>query len=386
VLAVNAGGATLHRLPDRSAIEPLVPVFLGLVQRRDGSEAAAARRLFTLLLAAPLAALPASTERLVIVPDGALFSLPFDVLQPAAAGAPPVGARYELAVVPSATALLHWRGSAPAPASHGALVLADPTLPAGAAVATVRDGSLGDAVALGALPAARREGRALIRLLGPTSELLEGAAATERALARPDLGSFAVLHLAAHAVADGVHPQRSAVLLAAADAREDGLLQGREITRLPLAGRTVFLSACRTAAGAVAAGEGPLSLARAFQQAGARAVIGSRWPLRDDEAAVLVAEVYRHLAAGRSLGAALLAARRDAWESGRPAATWAALVLMGEPDVEVFAGLPLPRPRSDGRALLAALLLLLVAALAGGVYHRRVRRESSATSQRSPAP
>lgn len=384
VLAVSAGGATLHRLPDRSEIEPLVPVFLGLVQRRDGSEAAAARRLFATLMAAPLAALPTSTERLVIVPDGALFSLPFDVLQPAAAGAPPVGARYELAVVPSATALLHWRNAVPAPAAHGALVLADPALPGGAAAATARDGSLGDAVALGALPAARREGRALLRLLGPTTELLEGADATERALARADLGSFAVLHLAAHAIADGVHPQRSAVLLAAADAREDGLLQGREIARLPLAGRTVFLSACRTAAGSVAAGEGPLSLARAFQQAGARAVVGSRWPLRDDEAAVLVAEVYRHLAAGRSLGAALLAARRDAWERGRPAASWAALVLMGEPDVEVLAGLPLPRPWSNGRALLAALLLMLlaVAALAGWTYRRRARRWLTSASSR----
>jgi CHAT domain-containing protein len=226
---------------------------------------------------------------------------------------------------------------------------------------------------VGRLPGARREGRSLARLLRPTSELLEDLEATERALRRPDLGSFAVLHLAAHAIADGAHPQRSAVLLAAGDASEDGLLQGREIARLPLAGRTVVLSACRTAAGAVAAGEGALSLARAFQQAGAHAVVASRWALGDDEAVAMVDRFYRRLAAGDSVAAALRNARREAWEVGQPAAAWGALVLMGEPAAAPLAGLPLSRPWSGPRAALWTVVLAVAGMLAGwtGVRWRR---------------
>jgi CHAT domain-containing protein/tetratricopeptide (TPR) repeat protein len=376
---------SVHRLPDSAAIEPLVPVFLGLLARRDGSERPAAERLWRLLLAAPVTALPADVERLVVVPDGALFSLPFEALQPpaTAAAAEPLGVRYEVAVVPSATALLRWRDAAVPPAGRSVLILADPELPGVAAgAARDREAVLGGDLELGRLPGARREGLRLARRLRPTSEVLVGAAATERALVRPDLASFAVLHFAAHAIADGAHPQRSAVLLAAADEAEDGLLQTREIARLPLAGRTIVLSACRTAAGAVASGEGPLSLARAFQQAGARAVVGSRWALRDDEAAELVDSLYRRLAKGETLGTALRAVRREAWAGGRPPAAWASFVLMGEPATAPLAGVPIDPDRR--RSLLLVLAVAALLAIVALTARQRMARAAGARSTFGP--
>jgi tetratricopeptide (TPR) repeat protein len=380
LLVVTRDGVRARRLPGPAEIDALVPAFAALVDRRTGSEAAAARRLGEMLLGDAIDALPADVERLLVVPDGSLFQMPFEILVAGArAAGEPLGVRYEIALVPSATALLRARAlAAPAP-RRSVLVLADPELAIGATGATdgtgatrTREAALGDRLALGRLPAARREGRLVSRLLAPTSELLTGRAASERALARPDLGEFAVLHLAAHALADGERPQRSAVLLTAADEREDGLLQSREIGGLPLAGRVVVLSACRTAAGATAGGEGPLSLARAFQAAGARAVVASRWALRDDEAARTVGDLYRELAAGRPLGAALRAARRRAWADGRPAAAWASLVLTGDPRVDVLAGLP-PVGAAAGRsgAAWAVALAAAVGLLAVGVRRRR---------------
>ena len=153
-------------------------------------------------------------------------------------------------------------------------------------------------VRLGRLPHAREESRAIAHHVAG-ADVLIGATASERAVKARDLRTYDVLHFAAHAVADEAHPERSAVLLAPGGSAEDGLLQAREIAALDIEGSIVVLSACQTAAGAVLSGEGVLSLARAFFEGGAHAVIGTRWPLRDADAAVLFDTFYRHLARGR---------------------------------------------------------------------------------------
>jgi CHAT domain-containing protein len=226
-------------------------------------------------------------------------------------------------------------------------VLADPAFAPGRSRSTrekaEREWSLSSEEELPALPHAREEGRMVARRLGGTT-LWTGDEAAEDALKRTALDGFGLVHFAAHAVVDDERPERSAVLLAPGRGDEDGLLQSREIADLPLEGRVVVLSACRTAGGSVLRGEGVLSLARAFFQAGAPAVVGSLWPLRDDEAAALFSGFYAELARGQSLGAALRGAQRKAVSEGWPAAAWAGLVVMGDPSRVPFPGGARSRP------------------------------------------
>jgi CHAT domain-containing protein len=380
-MTVTRERARVDRLGELATLEPGLVLFQGLVARRDGAEAPAARALFGRWLGAALDRLEVPPSRLIVVPDGALFELPFEALRdPRDAAGRPLGAAVEVAVVPSVTTWLAARRAEVAPPARAALVLADPRGAAPRPLAGAH-GSGGEGAAfgeLGALPGARREGRRILRRLGAGSELRSGERATEGVLSRPDLGSFAVLHLAAHAVADARRPRRSAVHLAAAGPREDGLLQWREIAELPLAGRLVMLSACRSAAGALGEGEGPMSLARAFQSAGARAVVASRWPVRDDEAEELIDRVYERLAAGDRLGEALRAARADAWRRGRPAAAWAAFVLLGEADFAPFAGLELAGGASRRRRLVLAVLAAAALAAFLLVRSRRGRSRTEA--------
>jgi tetratricopeptide (TPR) repeat protein len=374
LISTHGGTRIIHLSRDRVALRPAVALFSGLFERRDGSEIRPAVDLYSALLEAGLTSLPPAVRRLVIVPDDALHQLPFAALR-RAAGEPPLSARYEISVVPSATLWLHWRTHRPPAAAEPLLALADPQRPGDSGGArqraTERAAIFADGLRLGALPFARQEGQSAVRHLDRGSLLRVGNEASEGFIKHADLRRFAILHFATHAVLDDQHPERSGVLLAPQPANEDGLLQIREIVTLPLDGRIVVLSSCRSATGQMLRGEGVMGMARAFFQAGAHTVVASLWPVRDDDGAALFDRFYVHLGQGQSVAAALRAAQRDRIESGAPAYAWAGLIALGDGGL-----VPLPggRPGLDlppWVSIAAAGTALLAAGLAVIAWRRR---------------
>ena len=366
-VAITRDAVRTVAIPDRAALDNEVSLFLGMLERRDGSESAGAARLYKDLVAEMVQALPERITRLVIVPDGPLHRLPFDALRPDAAGGL-LATRFDIALAPSCSTWLRWTGTQPSQADHPVLAVADPSLHAGDGASTSRAATIATGLRLGSLPSAREEAGRMVQSLGGGSRMVAGAEATERFLKSTDLSSYRMLHLAAHAVVDEQRPERSAVLLAPGSDDEDGLLQVREIVNLDLKGRIVILSACSSASGAMLEGEGVMGLARAFFQAGAVGVVGGLWALRDREAARLVDDMAVRLGRGASVGAALAGARRAAIRAGEPSAAWAGLVVLGDGDF-----VPLPGGRAPGRDVprLAAIALVLALAGAGLLFVRR---------------
>ena len=346
LLAISRGNVRARSIPDRLRLEATVPVFVGLIERRDGSETRVAAALYRSLLGDLLGP---DVRRLVVMPDGILNELPFAALR-SSPDAPPLGVLYEIALAPSATVWSSWRSIADRRLPAAALVLADPS-------------GTGE----GALRHARREGASVRRAVGGGSRLLSGAQASEAALKGTSLPSFGIVHFATHAVADDTSPDRSAVLLAKTTGEDDGQLRPSEVAALDLRARAIVLSACRTAAGPVASGEGVLSLARAFFEGGARTVVASHERLRDDEAERLFEWFYEHLRQGETMGGALRSARRRALAEGVPTATWAGIVLLGDGDVVLE-----PRPPASWR--LPLLLLAGAAVVALGLWAKGRRR------------
>jgi len=119
---------------------------------------------------------------------------------------------------------------------------------------------------------------------------------------------------------------------------DDGLLAASEVTTLKLNADWVILSACNTAAGDGGGEPGLSGLARAFFYAGARSLLASHWPVRDNVAAeVTVDAIRRENASGGKISRAeaLQAAMRQIRMSpGDPSrahpSAWAPFSLVGD--------------------------------------------------------
>jgi CHAT domain-containing protein len=138
---------------------------------------------------------------------------------------------------------------------------------------------------------------------------------------------------------------RSGLALAGANQRQsaranqdDGILTAEEAAALDLRGTEwVVLSGCDTGLGDIKAGEGVLGLRRAFQEAGARTLIASLWPVDDTEARDWMGVLYRtRFHNGKSTAESIrqadlseLRARRKAGKSTHPF-YWAGFVAVGD--------------------------------------------------------
>ena len=165
------------------------------------------------------------------------------------------------------------------------------------------------------LPGTRYEVEALARLFKsddhPTRILLAADASEpelDRLAASGELGRFGFIHLATHGVIDEDVPRRSAVILTQTGLPDpleqalrqkpifDGRLSVREIQHgWGLKAELVTLSACETALGRDAGGEGFVGFTQALLMSGARSVCLSLWKVDDVATALLMQRFYANL-------------------------------------------------------------------------------------------
>lgn len=241
-------------------------------------------------LVAPVVATLDPTAPLAIIPDGALFALPYAALV----------TRFD----PAPRYLIEDRGlrMVQSLSVHAALATRPRSQPKLELVA-VTDSGLG---ARDALPGARREAAYLQQIYaGRQARFLIGKAADERAVLEAG-ASTRHLHIATHATAHRAGPLDAWLDIADGNAR----LEAWEIVdgmRLP--GSLVTLSACETAVGRVVDAEGAISLARAFQSAGARDVVATLWRVPDQSTAELMRQFHLQLNQGMPIEESLRAAQ-----------------------------------------------------------------------------
>ncbi|GAB5399657.1 MAG: hypothetical protein Aureis2KO_12420 [Aureisphaera sp.] len=117
-----------------------------------------------------------------------------------------------------------------------------------------------------------------------------------------------ILHLAMHGEVEDEHPLLSKLYFNPSD-KEDGLLHTYEIYSLQIPSQLVILSACNTATGKLESGEGILSLERAFQYAGSKSLLSTLWTVDDAASAEITQYFLDNLEAGKTKDVALQQAK-----------------------------------------------------------------------------
>jgi CHAT domain-containing protein/tetratricopeptide (TPR) repeat protein len=364
-------------LPPADSLAGDLARFLALVQRGDGADSLA--RAFGAALLDPVRPeLGAGISRLIVVPDGPLHRVPWDLLRLADGGQ--VIERYAVSVVPSAAVLAalwrHPRAGSTRPASPGSLLaFGDPVFAreAGTGVAEATAEMQGDIDSAGELPrlaGSGREARLVARYASEAVVRLRGDASAAY-LKRAPLERFRVIHFATHAVVDERSAAR-AVLALAPDGNDNGRVGPGDLAALRLDADLVVLSGCRTAGGLVVEGEGVQGLTAPLIQAGARSVVASQWRIPDRSTIPFIQGFYQALAEGLPVGDALRAAKLDAIRHGTPAREWSAFTIVGDPLVRVPLTVPGPDPWR--LTMVAAAIVLGAAAFAYARTRRRAAR------------
>ncbi|MBR8833725.1 MAG: CHAT domain-containing protein [Stigonema ocellatum SAG 48.90 = DSM 106950] len=276
------------------------------------------------LLISPIAdILPTDpNQRVIFVPQGELFLVPFPALQDKQGKY--LVEKHTILTSPSIQILKltqKQRQKVKQTSVKDAIVVGNPTMPSVAP-------KIGEKLELlPPLPGAEREAQAIAAILN-TKALIGNEATKAVVLAR--LPQAKIIHLATHGLFDDFQGLQSAVALAPSG-QDNGLLTAEQILNLKLNADLVVLSACNTARGRIT-GDGVIGLSRSLISAGTPSVIVSLWSVPDAPTTELMTEFYtnmlqKKLNKAQALRSAMLKLKNEYPNTPKK---WAAFTLIGE--------------------------------------------------------
>jgi CHAT domain-containing protein/Tfp pilus assembly protein PilF len=299
----------LYRLPDRKILQEQIETIRFALQepKEKISEfyTQAANFLYEKLIK-PAEPYLSKKSRLIIIPDGVLNYLPFEVLLTENKGSrqrasysdlPFLVKKYPVSYVQSASVLKNLLSMKSEPENGKAgdkklIAFGDPVYE------NENDSAVVPGKGYQRLKYSGEEVKNIASFFkeGNAEIYLRENATEENVKRAGELKKFNYIHFATHGFIDEAKPDFSSLVLTKNNnSEEDGLLHATEIFNLKLNADLVVLSACQTGLGKLIRGEGMVGLTRAFMYAGTPTVMVSLWSVSDVSTVTLMGEFYRNL-------------------------------------------------------------------------------------------
>jgi CHAT domain-containing protein/tetratricopeptide (TPR) repeat protein len=382
LFAVSKEGFQSYELPAKIDIDQAVNELRQLLTnyRRPPESLQETQLRFSNLILAPVAEQLPQKKRLLIVADGSLHNIPFSALAiPNQTNFIPLIQDHEIVNLPSASTLEIIRNEKQnrPTASNLIAMLADP-------VFTIEDERLdpeikqelrqqvitegldlnnplalsqrnrGDNTEIDLnlsalerssksftdwipLPATETEANNILQLTPDPQEITAfGFDANREFIYDEKMRNYQYIHLATHGFLNTENPELSGIVLSLLDRQgnaQNGFLRLGDIFNLKFNAKLVVLSACETALGKEAKGEGMIGLSRGLMYAGAQRLVLSLWNVNDQATAEFMTRFYKlilenNLTPAQALRETQLQMQTETeWKHPY---YWAAFVLQGE--------------------------------------------------------
>jgi tetratricopeptide (TPR) repeat protein len=351
-LLITKNGLKIMELPKDLEYETTVLNLREAIYIKDDASIGQNSAMLYKSLIKPLQEKLVGFKQLVIVPDGALALLPFDVLREKDSDRY-LGEDYLISLTPSASVLAMTKQRKVESRERflglgGAYYNADPKR-SGQSEA-ISGNEVGTYYRKlkpiwGALPGTLDEVNTIKKTVFDAKNCLvfTGAQATEaniKKLSRDrDLLKYRIVHFACHGFYNADNPSFSTVIFSEVSGRvksaEDGYLSVAEAALLNFNADFVNLSACQSGQGQNENGDGVIGLTRAFQVAGANRVGVTLWTVNDEATKLFMVAMYEKVARkGKSYVEAYAETKREFMHEQRYARYstpefWSAFVVYG---------------------------------------------------------
>jgi len=270
---------------------------------------------------------PKNSE-LIIVPDGILYYLPFEVLVSEIktpnksnlifsnfSAAKFLIEDYNIDYVPSASVLDPALGRANKKISREYLGFGNPSFE------NTGETSLDEVLSTGIirlqgyslrpLPGTETEVKNIREMFKNSGDIYIRKEATEEKF-KSECSSYKYLLLATHGLVNERNPMESSLAFSMnSRSSEDGFLKASEVLNLDINAELVVLSACETGLGKIRSGEGVVGLTRSFMYAGTPSIVVSLWSVDSSSTARLMEIFYKKLLSGMNKAEALRQAKLE---------------------------------------------------------------------------
>jgi CHAT domain-containing protein/Tfp pilus assembly protein PilF len=187
-----------------------------------------------------------------------------------------------------------------------------------------------------ALPSTKKEVKAIAKLVkandGQANILLAKNATKTKLATELESQSYQFIHIATHGLVNFKNPKLSALACYSKNEKMDNLMYANEIQFKNINADLVVLSSCESGIGQLVAGEGLIALNRSFIYSGAKNVLFSLWKVSDKYSSELMIDFYKSYFKESSYTSALRQAKLKMLADPTSAQPkyWSAFVLMGQ--------------------------------------------------------